>query len=157
LYFCIFFFCVFWMLGLWFLFLVGVTTSTSDETKKNIFVEEMEFVRTYSYFGDLGFEMASPRITLDQELYVSEDIFCSSSNFKRRNPTCIPCNYSGSSLGCYFTFFLSFFSYSFQKMDFAKTVHSMFSICLPILSSTLLSQIVNAIVDIVLAINFDQV
>jgi hypothetical protein len=50
-------------------------------------------------FNDLPATMGFVNLQFDSEIFVSEDIFCSSRNFEKRTPSCIPCNYTGPSMG----------------------------------------------------------
>lgn len=52
-------------------------------------------------FGDLPLDVASATIQLANDLYISEDLYCSSANVPIRPPQCVPCNYSGAFRGMF--------------------------------------------------------
>jgi len=73
------------------------------------YVKSSSIRTSSSYFGDLPFEVASPRLQFSEDLYTSEVLFCASSlNYQKKTPVCVPCNYTGPSKGMEF-FFLFFF------------------------------------------------
>ena len=57
---------------------------------------EDSYQRTYggSYYGAY-FEGRNVRLQLQEEMFVSEVLECSSASEGKEDPTCIPCNYTG--------------------------------------------------------------
>jgi hypothetical protein len=62
-----------------------------EPTKKDLFFSE-------SNFAGVDLSLVNLRFAFDEELFISEDNFCSSQTFLPKEPTCIPCNYSGPTL-----------------------------------------------------------
>ena len=61
------------------------------------------------WFGDVSYESANVRLGYGEDIYVSNDIFCSSLS-KKPQLSCIPCNYSGTARSKTSRFSISFFA-----------------------------------------------
>lgn len=58
-----------------------------------------ELYYTEAQYADVELTAVNPRFQFGEELYISENIFCSSQNLPQKQLQCIPCNYSGAASG----------------------------------------------------------